>query len=276
MPLSVRLGCLACRGFAAAIIICALEIFSERCDAFMVNNNFHAVLSTITPTPSKATSHAKKDRLSEVIEDLDQNDWDGIPIEGAHDEEFDSEDDNPFVPSLSFMSMANSLPSPVFDNSSGINAGKLHRQSEIESDPDQDDLLEMGGDPFFLGDEWDGEPIEGAHDEEFEPGSGKIDIADMFVPSASFMSMVNSVPSPIIGTEFDPLRNMGKLHKDELKGDNQICETDLLEMGGDPFFLDDDCREVSRSETSLDFDRHNDFELEWDGTVDEDAHLDFD
>lgn len=269
MPVSVRLRRLVLfHGFAAAII---------RCDAFsfMVNNKFQAVRSVIRS--SSATVYANKDSLSEIIkEDLAQDNWDGIPIEGAHDEEFDSEEDSPFVPSMSFMSMANSLPSPVFNNSCGINAGKLHQQSGKDSDPDRDDLLEMGGDPFFLDDEWDGEPIEGAHDEEFEPGSGKIDIADMFVPSASLMSMVNSIPSPIIGAEFDPLRNMGKLHKDELKKDNQVCETELLEMGGDPFFLDDGDREVIHSGIPLNFDRHSDFKLEWDGAVDEDAHLDFD
>ena len=208
------------------------------------------------------------------------DDWDGMSIEGAHDEEFDSGDaDDAFVPSLSFMNMATSIPSSALETASGFssNAGKMHQQIESEEKIDEDDLLELGGDAFFLDDEWDGIPIEGAHDEEFEPGSGKIDAADIFVPSSGFMSMVNSIPSPILGAvnDFDPVRNMGKLHKDELnEDDNDISEDDLLEIGGDPSFLDDDESNNNDMKTRNDLDEPNDFE--WDGTVDEDAHMDFD
>ena len=216
-------------------------------------------------------------------EDIIEDEWDGVPIEGVHNEEFYSEDeDDAFVPSISFMSMANAIPSAVLDNVSGFgantsNAGKLHQKSEIENELNEDDLLEMGGDPFFLKEEWDGIPIEGAHDEEFEPGSGKIDATDVFVPSASFMNMVNSVPSLVVGagSDFDPLQNMGKLHRDESVEDKDVSKDNLLEMGGDPFFLeDDDIGENGSSTIIKELDEPNDFE--WDGTVDEDAHMDFD
>lgn len=247
---------------------------SDRCNAFVIHS-----FASRTPISHLSTIHSSKDNVSEIHkEDAIQDEWDGVPIEGAHEEEFDSGEVDTFVPSISFMSMANSIPSPAFDEFKFTsNAGKLHQQSDIDENLDEDALLEMGGDPFFLEDEWDGVPIEGAHDEEFEPGSGKIDASDMFVPSANFLSMTSSVPSPIIGAAggFDPLSNMGKLHKAEIKYD--VDEDDLLEMGGDPFFLGDGEREATDREmlkVMKELDEPNDFE--WDGFVDEDAHLDFD
>lgn len=123
--------------------------------------------------------------------------------------------------------------------------------------------------------EWDGEAIEGAHDEEFEPGSGKFDATDMFMPSLSLLSMASSVTSPAqsvisgITSNFDPLMNAGKLYLEKVE--KEMSEDDVLEIGGDPFFLDDD---EGNSDTKMDME-DTDF-FGWDGTVDEDAHLDFD
>ena len=125
--------------------------------------------------------------------------------------------------------------------------------------------------------EWDGNPIEGAHDSEFDDGSGSMD--DVFMPSAAFMSMATSVTSPalsVIGTggssNFDQKQNSGKLHL------SQDDDFDLEEIGGDPGFLDDDDTDGNDDKTfeSLQFDKEMDDDLFWDGLVDEDAHLDFD
>ena len=127
--------------------------------------------------------------------------------------------------------------------------------------------------------EWDGNPIEGAHDSEFDDGSGSMD--DIFMPSAAFMSMATSVISPalsVIGTggssssNFDQKQNAGKLH---LLEDDDF---DLEEIGGDPGFLDDDDTGADGDKTfeSMQFDKEMDDDLFWDGLVDEDAHLDFD
>ena len=125
--------------------------------------------------------------------------------------------------------------------------------------------------------EWDGNPIEGAHDSEFDDGSGSMD--DVFMPSAAFMSMATSVTSPalsVIGTggssNFDQEQNAGKLH---LLEDDDF---DLEEIGGDPGFLDEDDTGGDDDKTfeSMKFDKEMDDDLFWDGLVDEDAHLDFD
>lgn len=127
--------------------------------------------------------------------------------------------------------------------------------------------------------EWDGNPIEGAHDSEFDDGSGSMD--DVFMPSAAFMSMATSVTSALsvidIGTggsssNFDQKQNAGKLH---LLEDDDF---DLEEIGGDPGFLDDNDTGADGDKTfeSMQFDKEMDDDLFWDGLVDEDAHLDFD
>ena len=83
--------------------------------------------------------------------------------------EFESIDDaeDAFVPSVGFLSMAQSVQSPAmtaaFDPYS--NAGKIHQLSMVESDGlNIDDLEEMGGDPSFLDDPEGGEP-EGREEE---------------------------------------------------------------------------------------------------------------
>ncbi|KAL7516315.1 hypothetical protein ACHAWX_001345 [Stephanocyclus meneghinianus] len=217
----------------------------------------------------------------EKEETADEWIWDGFPIEGAHDEEFEpeSDDNDALTPSLSFMSMTNSFSS-ILETTTSYNSkrytGKLDSPTKDEVERQtEDDLLEIGGDPFFVEDEWswDGIPIEGAHDEEFERGSGEID-NDVFVPSASFMITANSVaPSIFDRPGFDPFRNAGQLHQRNIDG--SLSEDDLLDVGGDPFFLDDEDRLDSVfKQRQMELDQPNDFE--WDGTVDEDAHLDFD
>ena len=129
-----------------------------------------------------------------------------------------------------------------------------------ESDEDEDDIWE-----------WDGNPIEGAHDAEFEDGSGSND--DFFVPSADFMSMATSVTSPalsVIGSEgssssFDQSKNAGKLHLMEE-------EFDLEEIGGDSGFLDDEDTEIDTEFGKIKFNKAMDDDLFWE--VDEDAHFD--
>lgn len=130
--------------------------------------------------------------------------------------------------------------------------------------------------------EWDGEVVEGAHDAEFEGYGGADD--DIVVPSLGFMSMASSVASPTMAVaasgespafaNFDRIANMGKLHRmeleKELKKGNDVDEDDLMEMGGDPSFLDDEEDGEGGMGEGMD---DSDF-FEWDGEVDESAHLD--
>ena len=126
--------------------------------------------------------------------------------------------------------------------------------------------------------EWDGVVIEGAHDADFD----SIDNSDdAFVPSIGFMSMAQSVTSPALSaigsggdtSKFDPLANAGILHR-MAKDTDTISEDDLLDMGGDPAFLDveDDAGAGEGTGPHEELDDSNFF---WDGTVDEDAHMDF-
>ena len=195
------------------------------------------------------------------------------------------------------------------------NAGKLHQEELNDgSMMSEDDLMEMGGDPFFLVNdnddddekakkeknkkkvdleeeekwEWDGEPIEGSHDDEFEPRQFDKDSVP-FLPSIGFMSMANSISSPALDAvvsssssrapptpaamAFDRNKNSGILHQIFMEKEEAarmegfvVSGDDLMEMGGDPSFLaEDDNDNGGYEKMNLDGG--------WDGTVDEDAHL---
>ena len=133
--------------------------------------------------------------------------------------------------------------------------------------------------------EWDGTIQEGAHDDEFD-SIDDVGDDDEFVPSIGFMSaaaMLADSSGSVIGgvtaaatqasTIFDPLLNSGTIHRISLmeEDDENMSEDDLLEMGGDPDFLDDDIGVVDVGA----FKEIDDSDIfEWDGMVDEDAHLD--
>ena len=140
--------------------------------------------------------------------------------------------------------------------------------------------------------EWDGDVIEGAHDDDY----ADLDDAPAFVPSAGFMSMASSVASPALATAaggstagFDPLQNMGQLHRMELAQSERGGATsaaDLEEMGGDPAFLGaGDLEEMGGDPAFLDLEEmggdpaflggaEDDAAFFWDGQVDEEAHMD--
>ena len=119
--------------------------------------------------------------------------------------------------------------------------------------------------------EWDGVPVEGAHDAEFEDGSGS---NDEFFVSANFMSMATSVTSPVltaIGTSssssnFDQSKNAGKLH---LMEDDDF---DLEAIGGDSGFLDEEEFEMETEFGKIKISKAMDDDSFWE--VDEDAHFD--
>lgn len=141
---------------------------------------------------------------------------------------------------------------------------------------DDDGNMKIGEDQF----EWDGVVVEGAHDADFD----SIDATDnTFMPSMSLLSMANAVPSPVMDvanngggqssgsgsdSNFDPMKNMGKIH--QLALEDEVSEDNLLEMGGDPGFLDSDDDDDMKFS---DMDDAN-FFGGWDGTVDEEAHMD--
>ncbi len=131
--------------------------------------------------------------------------------------------------------------------------------------PESDDLQDEEDDW-----EWDGNPIEGAHDAEFEDGSGAV---DEFFLSADFMSMANSVTSPALSvistgssSTFDQSKNAGKLHLMDEE------DFDLEEIGGDSSFLDDEDTEIETEFGKIKFNKSMDDDLFWE--VDEDAHFD--
>mmetsp|Transcript_2479 Transcript_2479/g.5678 ORF Transcript_2479/g.5678 Transcript_2479/m.5678 type:complete len:236 (-) Transcript_2479:812-1519(-) len=143
--------------------------------------------------------------------------------------------------------------------------------------------------------EWDGVVIEGSHDDEFETN----DPEDAFMPSISFLSLANSVASPALeaatfqesspsiaddDVKFDLMKNSGKIHQKFMREESgdfdfEVSEDELLEMGGDPSFLlsDDLGNESDDRDVEGRIESESDADLfEWDGTVDEDAHLDLD
>ncbi len=127
--------------------------------------------------------------------------------------------------------------------------------------------------------EWDGTVREGAHDEdEFEsidnfddsPSIGFMSAAAVLTGSGIVADSIGGAATTQTSTIlFDPLLNSGMIHRlfaiDEES--DEMSEDDLLEMGGDPDFLGD-------ANLSPLKDMNNRALFEWDGMVDEDAHLD--
>lgn len=198
-------------------------------------------------------------------------------------------------------------------------SGGLH--TRLPDDGGEEELLDVGGDPFFLTDdkddvlvddpahsigddpflsgeeekvEWDGEVIESAHDDDSETYFADEDAP---MPSMSFMASMASMPgtldvvantsdeSPsqpsIAGTSFNPDLGAGGLHT---RLSDDFGEEDVLEMGGDPFFLsNDECEDDvlvddpahSIGDDPFDPPKNEEEEWEWDGEVIEDAHFDF-
>ena len=127
--------------------------------------------------------------------------------------------------------------------------------------------------------EWDGVVVEGAQDAEF---GATDDDDDYFAPSIGFMSMASSVTSPALSaaigsgspaSEFDPLANAGRLHRTSSLDKEAMSEADLLDIGGDPDFLDSVDVDEEEGEGLREEMDDSDF-FDWDGTVDEDAHFD--
>ena len=119
--------------------------------------------------------------------------------------------------------------------------------------------------------EWDGVVIEGAHDADFEVN----DPTDNFMPSMTLLSMANSVESPVMTAaqtgSFDSIANAGKIHQIAMEEEDELNEDNLLEIGGDPDFLD-----LMAEDNKIGIDDIDEVEsgFFWDGEVDEDAHLD--
>jgi len=115
--------------------------------------------------------------------------------------------------------------------------------------------------------EWDGVVIEGAHDADFEVN----DPTDNFMPSMTLLSMANSVDSPVMTATFDSIANAGKIHQIAMENEDELNEDNLLEIGGDPDFLD---LMAEDDKSGIDDNDEDDSGFFWDGEVDEDAHLD--
>ena len=167
----------------------------------------------------------------------------------------------------------------------------------------EDEVLAKGGDPFFLPD-----------DDEDEDVSEDIDVGQEFndkeaaMPSMAFMSNMASMPGTmdVVGRgssdsssgsvvdddesssrsesessssspiPFDGPLGAGGLHsRPEGEGfDDQKAA--LLDMGGDPFFLQEDEDERVDVDELKNEEHFDTVEDEWDGWAVEDAHMDFD
>jgi len=162
-----------------------------------------------------------------------------------------------------------------------------------------EEVLAKGGDPFFLPDDDD----DGEDDDNFDAVGQEFNGEEDSMPSMAFMSNIASMPGTldVVGkgpadssssSESSSRGNSesrsssipfdgpgaGGLHsRPEGEGfDDQKAA--LLDMGGDPFFLqedEDDGVDVDEIKNEDRFDAVEDDFL-WDGMVDEDAHMDFD
>ena len=93
------------------------------------------------------------------------------------------------------------------------------------------------------------------------------------MPSMS-LSMANSVESPVMTAtqtgSFDSIANAGKIHQIAMENEDELNEDNLLEIGGDPDFLD----LIAEDKSGIDDNDEDESGFFWDGEVDEDAHLD--
>ena len=145
--------------------------------------------------------------------------------------------------------------------STQLNAEKEESESSSNDSKDNKEEVEY---------EWDGVVIEGAHDADFEVN----DPTDDFMPSMSLLSMANSVESPVMMAtqgNFDSMANAGKIHQIAMENEDELNEDNLLEIGGDPDFLD---LMAEDNKIGIDDNDEDDSGFFWDGEVDEDAHLD--
>jgi len=148
--------------------------------------------------------------------------------------------------------------STIATSSIQINAEKEKSESSSNDSKDNKEEVEY---------EWDGVVIEGAHDADFEVN----DPTDNFMPSLSLLSMANSVESPVMTASFDSIANAGKIHQLAMENEDELNEDNLLEIGGDPDFLD---LIAEDDESGIDNNDEDDSGFFWDGEIDEDAHLD--
>ena len=167
----------------------------------------------------------------------------------------------------------------------------------------EDEVLAKGGDPFFLPD-----------DDEDEDVSEDIDVGQEFndkeaaMPSMAFMSNMASMPGTmdVVGRgssdsssgsgaddetssrsksesssssssiPFDGPLGAGGLHSRPEGEGFEDQKAILMDMGGDPFFLEEDEDEKVDVDEIKNEERFDAVEDEWDGWAVEDAHMDFD
>lgn len=149
----------------------------------------------------------------------------------------------------------------------------------LNFDDREDEILAMGGDPFFLNDDNVNDGDGDVYEEEEE---------DAIIPSMSFMSsMMNStiatLPSVLdfVEKKMDSSSSSTTNPIAEDKSKNAIEDSiksfeeqqeELLELGGDPFFLDGADDEVSSDDNNS---LSEEDDSGWDGVPIEDAHEDF-
>ena len=163
----------------------------------------------------------------------------------------------------------------TFQNRGLTNLIRMTSESDDEIDIQSDfrfqefaaKISEMGGDPSFL-------TFDDLSEDDKEEDDSTMTAS--FTPSLSFMSQLESAPNTLELIGNDKSKNTNPYGKKDLSSggamhfmsddENGVTDFDLEEIGGDPSFLGMDDEEKN----------HGDDWGGWDGTVDEDAHLDFD
>ena len=177
-------------------------------------------------------------------------------------------------PSRTYLNMI----SPNEDSANNIESEEVKSTTSmhvegLNFDKREDEILAMGGDPFFLNDDEDESIIDSDVDEE----------EDVVMPSMSLMSSISSLPNVIdyVEKKMESEKsdeNVQSSTKTEKSDKNVQSSTktrlelleerkeELLDIGGDPAFLDDETKEETDDDSS---------DVEWDGWPVEDAHEDF-
>lgn len=238
-------------------------------------------------TIAKEDSKTREEQEAEILE------MGGDPFFFTNDDtDEENNQDSPeenVVLSAEFLEMAMSASGGVMammnkKNEDSKEAAKQDRQTREEQETD---ILEVGGDPFFLTNDDDKEKT---LPESLDTTSGLSAefIAEAMSTGGGAMGILNQGNEVAMEENADKILEMGgdpsfladndsisipaaslmeTMTKLASMTDGEISQFEAI--GGDPSFLLDDVNDVSGSFTE------NEDAKEWDGTVDEDAHLGF-
>lgn len=177
------------------------------------------------------------------------------------------------VNGFTFRNFHHRYPHSSFKNSNNDN-NNIDPMKEFELEERAAKIAAMGGDPAFL--TYEDLNEEDYIHEDFNGEDLRPEEDLKMSPSLSFLKQMESAPATLdlvesrtSSTKAEEQASGGRLHFAEDGNHFDVTEFDLEEIGGDPAFL------AMESSNNGNFDDDNGWG-EWDGTVDEAAHLDFD